>query len=543
MRTAGAGRALTWIKVATIRSGYRLPTAAAVATMSSPSARPSSGPISGDRFGALFAAAVDPIVLIDREGRITGFNLAAEQVFGWREADVLGERVSILMPGPYRDEHDGYMSRYLGTGQRRIIGIGREVVARRRDGSTFPIDLSVGEFVSGAEHGFVGILRDITARKAQEAELRRTTEELRLIFEQTPTALALLDAEGRIVDVNRACESLLGRDAEALRGRHHGDLLADADRALVEGALSEVIAGRGETWSRDVQYLRGDGRPLPALLHAGVARDVEGRPLLAICEIVDRSQLFEATREAEDLRTRLAHVARIGTLGEMVSGIAHEVNQPLTAIANYANAARRFVLAGDSDPAELAGILDKIAAQAERAGQVIRGLRNLTRRRDAVREPLDCAALIAEVARLVEFELRARGWRLLTRIDGPLPPVYGDGVQIQQVLLNLIRNGIEAMAEAAQGDVIEVLAEAVDGSNVEIRVRDRGPGLRREVEDHLFEPFFTTKAQGMGLGLSICKSLMRAHDGDLRYQPGRDGGAEFIMRLPAAMNREEARDA
>lgn len=541
MRTAGAGGALIWIKVATIRSGYRLPTAAA--TMSSPSARPSSGPISGDRFGALFAAAVDPIVLIDREGRITGFNLAAEQVFGWREADVLGERVSILMPGPYRDEHDGYMSRYLGTGQRRIIGIGREVVARRRDGSTFPIDLSVGEFVSGAEHGFVGILRDITARKAQEAELRRTTEELRLIFEQTPTALALLDAEGCIVDVNRACESLLGRDADALRGRRHGDLLADADRALVEGALSEVIAGRGETWSRDVQYLRGDGRPLPALLHAGVARDVEGRPLLAICEIVDRSQLFEATREAEDLRTRLAHVARIGTLGEMVSGIAHEVNQPLTAIANYANAARRFVLAGDSDPAELAGILDKIAAQAERAGQVIRGLRNLTRRRDAVREPLDCAALIAEVARLVEFELRARGWRLLTRIDGPLPPVYGDGVQIQQVLLNLIRNGIEAMAEAAQGDVIEVLAEAVDGSNVEIRVRDRGPGLRREVEDHLFEPFFTTKAQGMGLGLSICKSLMRAHDGDLRYQPGRDGGAEFIMRLPAAMNREEARDA
>lgn len=543
MRTAGAGGALTWIKVATIHSGYRLPTAAAAATMSSPSARPSSGPISGDRFGALFAAAVDPIVLIDREGRITGFNLAAEQVFGWREADVLGERVSILMPGPYRDEHDGYMSRYLGTGQRRIIGIGREVVARRRDGSTFPIDLSVGEFVSGAEHGFVGILRDITARKAQEAELRRTTEELRLIFEQTPTALALLDAEGRIVDVNRACESLLGRDAEALRGRHHGDLLADADRAVVEGALSEVIAGRGETWSRDVQYLRGDGRPLPALLHAGVARDVEGRPLLAICEIVDRSQLFEATREAEDLRTRLAHVARIGTLGEMVSGIAHEVNQPLTAIANYANAARRFVLAGDSDPAELAGILDKIAAQAERAGQVIRGLRNLTRRRDAVREPLDCAALIAEVARLVEFELRARGWRLLTRIDGPLPPVYGDGVQIQQVLLNLIRNGIEAMAEAAQGDAIEVHAEAVDGGNVEIRVCDRGPGLRREVEDHLFEPFFTTKAQGMGLGLSICKSLMRAHDGDLRYQPGRDGGAEFIMRLPAAMNREEARDA
>ena len=502
-----------------------------------------SGRISGDRFGALFAAAVDPIVLIDREGRITGFNPAAENVFGWREDEVRGERVSILMPGPYRDEHDGYMNRYLDTGQRRIIGIGREVVARRRDGSTFPIDLSVGEFVSGDEHGFVGILRDITGRKAQEAELRRTTEELRLIFEQTPTALAILDADGRIVDANRACESLLGFDADTLRGRRHGELLAEADRDAVDSGLAAVIAGSSENLSRDVQYRRRDGSSLAALLHAGIARDLAGAPLLAICEIVDRSQLFEATREAEDLRTRLAHVARIGTLGEMVSGIAHEVNQPLTAIANYANAARRFVLSGNSDPAELAAILDKIATQAERAGQVIRGLRNLTRRRDAVREVLHCAALIAEVARLVDFELRARGWRLVTRITGSLPPVRGDGVQIQQVLLNLIRNGIEAMAESATGDVIEVAASAVDSGAVEICVRDSGPGLARDVEDRLFEPFFTTKAQGMGLGLSICQSLMRAHDGDLRYQRGSSGGAEFIMRLPAATALEDSSDA
>lgn len=499
--------------------------------------------VSGDRFGALFAAAVDPIVLIDRDGRITGFNAAAEQVFGWREHEVAGAAVSILMPAPYRAEHDGYMHRYLDTGQRRIIGIGREVMAQRRDGSTFPIDLSVGEFVSGSTHGFVGILRDITERKAQEAELRRTTEELRLIFEQTPTALAILDAEGRIVDANRACALLLDHDADALRGRRHGELLIDDDRAIVEAALADAMAGRGSGWSRDVRYRRQDGSALPALLHTGVAHAIDGRPLLAICEIVDRSQLFEATREAEDLRTRLAHVSRIGTLGEMVSGIAHEVNQPLTAIANYANAARRFVLSGHSDPAELAAILDKIAAQAERAGQVIRGLRNLTRRRDAVREPLDCAALIAEVARLVEFELRARGWRLQTRVSAGLPPIAGDGVQIQQVLLNLIRNGIEAMAESAHGDTVDVTAEAVDSGTVEIRVRDSGPGLRREVEDHLFEPFFTTKAEGMGLGLSICQSLMRAHDGDLRYQRGTGGGAEFIMRLPAAVASEDCTDA
>ena len=374
--------------------------------------------VAESRFTALLGAAVDAIILIDPRGRITRFTPAAERMFGYREEEVVGRNVSMLMPEPYRSQHDGYIGRYAATGERRIIGIGREVEARRKDGSTFPIDLSVGEFEAApvpadqrrraddvqGEHGFVGIIRDLTERRAQ-------------------------------------------------------------------------------------------------------------------------------TREAEGLRGRLAHVGRLGTLGEMVSGIAHEVNQPLTAISNYASACRRMVQAGTIGGEELTGTLEKIGAQAERAGQVIRGLRALVRRREEQREPLDLNRLIRDVIKLVEFEVRQAGYRIDLDLTEPLPATHGDAVQIQQVVLNLIRNGLDAMLEQARGDTIRIETGVHEG-HVEIRVTDSGPGLPPPVEQRLFEPFFTTKPQGIGLGLSICKSIITAHRGELTGDNAPAGGACFRVRLP-----------
>jgi two-component system sensor kinase FixL len=362
------------------------------------------------RLGALLDAAVDAIILIDAAGLIRRFNLAAERMFGYAEDEVVGNNVSMLMPEPYRAQHDGYLHRYASTGERRIIGIGREVQAQRKDGTTFPIELSVGEFkatgelLPGGEHGFVGFIRDLTERKAQ-------------------------------------------------------------------------------------------------------------------------------TREAEGLRARLTHVGRLGTLGEMVSGIAHEVNQPLTAIANYASACRRLVRSGRIDGEELAETLEKIGAQAERAGQVIRGLRALVRRRDEQREPLDLNRLIRDVIKLVDFEVRQAGYQIDLELEEPLPPTLGDAVQIQQVVLNLIRNGLDAMLEQARGDRIRIETGLHDG-RVEIRVTDSGPGLAPQAQQRLFEPFFTTKALGIGLGLSICKSIITAHRGELIGENDPAGGARFRVRLP-----------
>jgi two-component system, LuxR family, sensor kinase FixL len=364
-----------------------------------------------DQLSALLNAAVDAMVLIDDRGIVTRFNRAAERVFGYAAGEVVGRNVSQLMPQPYRREHDGYLERYQHTGEARIIGIGREVVAQRKDGSTFPIDLAVGEFVTAAGRCYVGILRDISERKRQE-------------------------------------------------------------------------------------------------------------------------------EQAEDLRARLAHVSRIGTLGEMVSGIAHEVNQPLTAIANYASACRRMMLAGQTNPGEMLSILEKIAVQAERAGQVIRGLRALAKRGDNRRQLLDCNQLVREVLRIVEFEVRGADVALDVRLAPSLTPVLADGVQIQQVVLNLIRNAMEAMGEAGSGRAVVVETGQTEPEWVTIRVSDRGPGLSAEVARRLFEPFFTTKKHGMGLGLSICQSIATAHGGELRYSQNEWGGATFALQLPAIADEE-----
>lgn len=485
-----------------------------------------------DRLGALLNAAVDPVILIDQLGRITHFNRAAELAFGYTAFEVAGKNVSLLMSHPYREQHDGYLQRYLETGERHIIGIGREVSARRRNGETFPVELSVGEFSSNGEHGFVGLLRDITLRKQQEEDIRRTTEELRLIFENTPTAVTITDVDGRIVNANRACEALLGYSSTELFGRLHTDLTHEDDHNAIRDGFN-CLTSEHEVFRQEVRYFTSGGHMLYALLKAGVARDIQGRPLMIICEIIDRSALFAAEREAELMRNELAHVSRISTLGEMISSIAHEINQPLAAISTYAGAARRLVGEGMAEPQELISVLEKIAAQAQRSGQVIRSLRSLASKRDAVREPVDCNAVILEVSRLVEFDLRARGWRLLLTSNPGLPAVTGDTVQIQQVLLNLIRNAVEAMEDSATADFVAVDASSPEDYWIEIRVSDSGPGVPKSDRERLFEPFYTTKTKGMGLGLSICRSIAVAHGGDLLCRDNERGGAEFIMRLPA----------
>lgn len=488
---------------------------------------------SEDRLGALLNAAVDAMVLIDSEGRIARFNKAAEKVFGYAEAEVLGRNVSMLMPSPYQEEHDGYISRYRSTREPRIIGLGREVTARRKDGSEFPIDLSVGEFKSLKEQGFVGILRDISDRKAQELRLRQTAQELRLMFEQAPTPILLCDPHGHVLDGNRACLALLGFDRKTLSGMRQLDLVDPDDRDVLAEDFEALRVGE-EARQREVRLKTGDGRALHCLLYTACARDDEGRPQMLITEIVDRTAIYEANREAEALRDRLAHAARLGTLGEMVSGIAHEVNQPLTAIANYASACRRMLLNQQLQPAELVSYLEKISAQAERAGQVIRGLRALTRRREAARESLEVNALVREISKLIEFELRGAGSRLTLDLAPSLPPVRGDGVQIQQVILNLVRNALEAMRDSQHDEEVRVKSAVTSDGWVEVIVTDRGPGLSPAVEARLFEPFVTTKSQGMGLGLSICSSIVSAHGGQLRHRRPAAGGAEFVVRIPAS---------
>ncbi len=490
---------------------------------------------SNDQLGALLDAAVDGMILIDPTGRVTRFNLAAERMFGYAEAEVLGRNVSMLMPKPYREEHDQYLRRYLCTAQPHIIGIGREVTAQRHDGSIFPIHLSVGEFGHGSEQGFVGILHDITERKRREDELRNSNAELLLMFQSAPIAIQIFAVDGVLLDANTAFEKLFGYTAEELRGRNYDamidDLVIEEYREILRSA-SAAIYQSGDSFHLDLRFRARDGRMFHGKVYVGAVRDTGHQIRLLISQIIDLSAVDAAEHEAEELRARLAHVSRLGTLGEMASGIAHEVNQPLTAIANYASALKRLLLTDRAEPAELAATLAKISVQAERAGQIIQGLRKLTRRRDTEHAELNCNALIREVSRLIELELRFSNHELLLRLDPSDPKISGDGVQFQQVILNLIRNSLEAMQDTVQGKAVIVTTLAQADNFVEVVVTDTGPGLPIEVAERLFEPFFTTKPQGMGLGLSICRSIVSALGGQLHYRQGSAGGAEFVLRLP-----------
>lgn len=368
-------------------------------------------------------AAVDAVILVDHTGAITGFNRSAERLFGYSSQEVLGRNVSILMPEPYRSSHNDYISRYAESGIPHIIGIGREVEARRKDGTVFPAFLSVGQVAGATPPRFVGLIRDVTTERQ---------------------ALATLQAE--------------------------------RDRAEAREAAEQ-----------------------------------------------------DARRQQE----RLTHVSRMATLGEMAAGIAHEINQPLSAIATYARACERFLTSPEPDLEETLSSVREIAQEALRAGEIIRRLRQILASRPAEHVRIELNRLIEDLSVLTGADARVNQTLLRLELEPALPAVHGDPAQLQQLVLNLVRNAIEAVQATPPGAREITIRTTRNGStHVEISVSDNGPGVEPAMVEKLFTPFATTKAQGTGLGLSMSQTIARVHGGTIGYRPRQEGGACFFVRLP-----------
>ena len=382
----------------------------------------------------------DAMIVIDERGYILSFSAAAERMFGYLEDEVLGENVSMLMPSPDRERHDSYLERYLRTGERRIIGIGRVLNARQRDGTTFPIELSVGEARIGNDRVFTGFIRDLTER--QQVELR-----------------------------------------------------------------------------------------------------------------------------VHDLQSELAHVSRVSAMGTLATSLAHELNQPLTAIANYVETARdlleqnlealgsfRNLLSISVDEATAqtaASLLDKneetidivrealgeCASQSVRAGQIVRRLRDFVSRGETERRIESLRRLVTEASALALVGGGGNNIEVDVRLDPACDRVLVDRIQIQQVVLNLLRNAIEAM-DGRDGARILIYSEKAEHGSVRVTVADSGPGLSADVADRLFEPFRSTKSTGMGLGLSISATIVSAHGGRIWAEPSKLGGTAFHFTLIDADSEE-----
>ncbi len=357
----------------------------------------------------------DAMIVIDTNGIIHSFSSAAERLFGYNATAAIGQNIKVLMPSPYRENHDSYLKRYLDTGERRIIGIGRVVVGERQDGSTFPMELSVGEMKSSDRRFFTGFIRDLTERQQVEARL-------------------------------------------------------------------------------------------------------------------------------QELQSELVQMSRYTAMGEMASTLAHELNQPLSAITNYLKGSYRLL--EDSKDVAAAAVreaVSKAADQALRAGQIIRRLRNFVTHGESERRVESVSKIIEESSALALVGVRETGIRVKFRFSASSDLTLVDKVQIQQVLVNLIRNAIEAMEEVQRRE-LTISTLGPNGGMVQISVADTGSGIPPDIAEQLFQPFFTTKAHGMGVGLSISRTIIENHGGKIWIEPNPEGGTIFHITLPSAA-QEDLTDA
>ncbi|GAM98185.1 two-component oxygen-sensor histidine kinase FixL [alpha proteobacterium U9-1i] len=358
---------------------------------------------------SIFDTAPEAMIVINTEGIVQSYGASAERMFQWRAAEVIGRNISMLMPQPFCDQHDGYVHRYLSTGEKRIIGIGRIVVGQRKDSSTFPMELAVGEVNS--EHGrfFTGFVRDLTDREEREARV-------------------------------------------------------------------------------------------------------------------------------EQLQAEVVHISRLSAMGEMASALAHELNQPLSAIANYLNGAKRLLSrGGEVDPRAVEAV-DKAVGQALRAGDIIRRLRDFLSRGEGERSVESLSKLVHEACGLALVGAKESGVDVRYELDPHLDRVLVDRIQIQQVLVNLVRNAMESMHGQARRQLL--VSTLIDGDMAVVSVADTGAGLDPLIAEKLFQPFVTSKAQGMGIGLSISRTIIEAHGGRIWTEPNPDGGAIFHFSVRLAPDEE-----
>jgi two-component system sensor kinase FixL len=354
------------------------------------------------------------------------------------------------------------------------------------------------------------------------------------LMEAAGDAIIIIDEKGLIQRFNPAAEKMFGYSESEVRGRNVSLLMPEPNRGRHDGYLARyartgeaAVIGKG----RQETGLRSNGESFPMQLSVGEIRQADQRSFVGI--IRDISEMRQAQEQVRHLEEQLLHADRLVILGELTAGIAHEINQPLTAIAAYADAGRTIIDRIDEAPAaDMHSICERIGGQARRAAEVVQRLRGLVRSGTSSKGRHNLNEIIKNILLLFEFEIKKTGTELLFFPLEPLEDLYVDDIQIQQILVNLIKNSLDSIGEGGQpGGCIEIRIRT-EGQNVMVSVTDNGPGVPEQYRPRLFDSFFTTKPKGVGLGLSICKSIAAAHGGTLRHEQPQEGGSRFTLSLP-----------
>jgi PAS domain S-box-containing protein len=488
---------------------------------------------SEERYRVVVETASDAVVSIDDKGAIVFANPATARIFGHDPTELTGQPLTLLMPEYMRELHEGGLKRYLATGQRHINWQGTELTALRKNGEEFPIEVSFGEITTDGHRTFTGFIRDISKRKQAEHALRHSeallTESQRVSLTGSFSWQVATDKITWSEQLYRIYELEIGVPVtlELVRTRVHPE-----DLTLYEKMVEQVRKG-GNDFEWEYRLMMSDHsiKYLHAVVHATRDKDGQLEYIAAIQDITARRRSEEAVDKA---RSELARVSRLTTMGELAASIAHEVNQPLTAVTNNANACLRLFANRNLDPEVLRRVLGEIVADGTRASAIISRIRAFIKKAPAEKRELEINEVIQEVLALAGDELQKKQVVVECQLTKTRPLVRADRVQLQQVLLNLIMNSIEAMTAVTDRSRLLWMQSQLDKSgDVLVAVRDSGTGLGSDPEG-LFTPFFTTKSNGMGMGLAISRSLIESHNGRLWATPNSPHGAVFSFTLPAA---------
>jgi len=500
------------------------------------------------QYRAIFDSAVEAMAVIDAAGNIQSVNPSVERIFGYAPAELVGKNIKMLMPEAIAGHHDAYLRDYRDTGKKAIIGIGREVVGRRKDGSQFPLDLSVAEWKRGGDTFFTGSMRDVSARKGAEAALAASEAHYAAIYAQPGAAVAETDLQRRFVSANdRFCE-LVGRSREELLQLSMQDIV-HPDDLRETSPLFDRLAAAGKPFTVEKRYVKADGSIAWVMSTASTIKLVDSDPTIVVVAM-DVSELRQAetalTASEESLRllqNEFAHMARVNDLGEMAAAIAHEINQPLTAIVNYLNTGLFMAVEGYSEDAfaETEQMMRRASEQAVRAGDIVRRLREFVGKGNGARTVERVEQLVDAAMALALIDARTSGIAIDRESGVGDAEVEVDAVQIQQVLVNLLRNAVDALGSAPSRIArrLTVSTRAGDEGTVEFVVADNGPGIAPSVAARIFEPFMTTKPDGMGMGLSVCCRLVESHGGTIEVESEPGAGATFKVRLPQYRSNTE----
>lgn len=486
----------------------------------------------------LIDLALHAMVLVDRHGNILKVNSQSEKLLGYTADELVGECVDVLVPEAFRANHPAQRDSYFANPQTKPIGIGRNLFARRKDGTQIPVEIGLSPIETEQGLAVIGSILDISQRKLAE-------EKFRLAVESSPSAVVMVKADGSIVLVNVQTERMFGYTRDELIGQPIELLVPVRFRGVhpierQDFFTSPVARPMGA--GRDLRGRRRDGSEFPVEIGLTPIETDDG--LLVMSAIVDITERIQSEKRARLHLAELAHAARLSAVGEMFSELAHEINQPLGAAANYTRACVRMLKSGEHFSAEqLQQWLEKAAVQAVRATEIVQRIGSYVRRGGPVQANLNINEVIQHVVLLPVLDVWAAGMvhRVVPelRLEKDLPFVMADRVQIEQVLLNLIRNAMDAMSEIPTTDRHLVIKTIRDDDYLRVSVADNGTGLSPEHMAHVFTPFFTTKSNGMGLGLSISKSIIEAHSGSLSVQSQRGIGTKFTFTLPTTNNSEE----